>query len=327
MNVVKFILIISSFCINTIYLSAQGELNSFLHNAKGYKISILVRNSFNDVSNMYVTYNGHDLYFNCNTTWKDTKGNTNKDYYKITFDLTIASIYNEKHYIRGSKSVVTIVQPDIEYETINSWGEFYKGGTLINNEIQIDCQTEENATTLVHLLKSLQSGITSADIYNQLVSNFSSLEIMSYDVSKHRDVAYTTNISITFSYPNIIITYTDQLKKKTDYIGLKSGRYVIKIPISDCEFFASKMSLEGFTSMTFKSNSGIEILYDSKITLEQIFVLKVSGFGAERLCAEFNQFRNKILLENYKGTYGISHRSTIKKDTQKPKSILDKYEE
>ena len=335
---------------------AQPELNAFLRKAEFWEISTNGQERFEEVFNMYAANVGPKLYFSFTKKWKGYDGDSNYTKYKITINLGRSSIYNGywshqggKYVQIGDKSIVTIKQNSIQYELNHSFENKSHTGNLVRNEILIDCITEENAVRLVTLLTALQkeyrepypwtatmqdspitySNKSSKEIYEQLAKDFKSFEIISRDVFYHSTAsAYTTDVGITFSFPHIIITYSDKWKEGVVSSVIKPGKYTIKIPVNHCDFSSTKSYT--MNTLVFTSTQGIEIYYNNKLRLEPRFELMISGLGAERICIELKQFKTTVLSEGYIGSYGISDKPMTKNNTQtqkKPKSILNKYEE
>lgn len=339
-------------------LSAQTELNSFLRNAMYWQISTNGEENFEQASKMSVQQHGPNLYFWFTQTWIGLDGDANQSKYKVTIDLGRSTIYNGywstyeggRYNQVGDKSIVTVKQNSINYELEHSFESRLHTGKLIRNELLIDCRTEDDAVKLVSLLTMLQknyrepypwfqnetnvitgsTNISSKEIYEQLVKDFNAFEIMSREVYYHSSAsAYTDDVGITFLYPYIIITYTEKWEEGVLSSVIKPGKYTVKIPVTNCAFSSTKSYAGSKASLTVTSSQGIEIYYNNKLNLESRFELKISGLGAERICNRLKQFKNAVLSEGYKGSYGISKPIT-KKNNQtptKPKNILNKYEE
>ena len=247
-------------------------------------------------------------------------------------------------------AIVTIKQNSINYELEHGFESKIHTGKLIRNELLIDCRTEDDAVKLVSLLTTLQknyrepypwsqnetnvttgsTNISSKEIYEQLAKDFKAFLIMSRNVYYHETSSYTTGVGIMFSYPYIIITYTDKWKEGVLSSVVKPGKYTVKIPINNCDFSSTKSYAGSKASLIFTSSQGIEIYYSNKLSLEPRFELMISGLGAERICVGLKQFKTTVLSEGYIGSYGISDKPMTKNNAQtqkKPKSILNKYEE
>lgn len=338
-------------------LFSQTELNLFLQKAVYWQISTNGEEHFEEASKMSVSKSGPNLYFSFTKTWNGFDGSSNQTNYKVTIDLGRASIYNgywssfgsEQYNQIGDKSVVTIKQNSISYELSHSFESQRHTGKLIRNELLIDCRTENSAKELVSLLTSLQKNYrepypwskneaetktysankSSKEIYDQLTKDFIAFEIISRDVYYDDNMAYTTDVGITFSYPNIIVTYTDKWKQGS-VSSVKSGKYTVKIPIDNCDFKTTKTIAGIKSSLIFTSSKGIEISFNGKVNIEPQFELKISGLGAERICNELKQFKNAIISESYQGSYGITDKTVKRTNSHpqpKPKNILNKYEE
>lgn len=339
-------------------LSAQTELNSFLRKAVYWQISTNGEENFEQASKMSVQQNGPNLYFWFTMIWIGLDGDANQSNYKVTIDLGRSTIYNGywstygggRYNQVGDKSIVTIKQNSINYELEHGFESKIHTGKLIRNELLIDCRTEDDAVKLVSLLTTLQknyrepypwsqnetnvttgsTNISSKEIYEQLAKDFKTFLIMSRNVYYHETSSYTTGVGIMFSYPYIIITYTDKWKEGVLSSVVKPGKYTVKIPINNCDFSSTKSYAGSKASLIFTSSQGIEIYYSNKLSLEPRFELMISGLGAERICNILRQFKNAVLSEGYKGSYGITDKPRTIKDGQtqkKPKSILNKYEE
>lgn len=160
---------------------------------------------------------------------------------------------------------------------------------------------------------------TSKDLFELILNDFKQYDIKSWQVYKNEDWTKTTNLTIKYKYPYIIISYTDIKITDLNYGNdFKPGTIVINIPINDSRFeFGRRFSgADDENIMCIYASSGIEISYKGKKDIIESCNFYASKMICKNLLTKLRVFKMKVLEENYQGEYGFPC-STLKLKSNK----------
>lgn len=166
---------------------------------------------------------------------------------------------------------------------------------------------------------------SSKEIFESISKDFKQYDIESEQVHHNNDWTETTNLTIKYKYPNIIISHTD-VKTSNFYSGNKfrQGTVTITFSISDARFeFGRESSFGGYSEnvICFYTTSGLEISYKGKKDIVETYNFYASKIVCKNLLTKLRVFKKKILEENYQGQYGFPS-SSQKSNPNKQKKIL-----
>lgn len=159
---------------------------------------------------------------------------------------------------------------------------------------------------------------SSKDLFHSLNSDFKQYNISSRQVHFNEDWTKTSKINIYFDYPNIIIKYSDIQTTELRYGNeFKSGIYTLTIPLdeSSFEFGAGYFGGNNEEVIRIFSKSGIEISYKGKKNIVEYVDFYASKKVSEKILTKLRVFRNLLIAEDFKGSYGTTttkHKSTTK---------------
>lgn len=353
----KRILVIA-ILLNCICLSAQTINTGVFNRGETYYYDLGDKSPRWIMESITTTQNGSQLTISFKAVYRNDNG-VPPYYHTITIDLGRATIVNgswrqswdsygiQKYSQIGDASRIKI-SGDIRDHLVIP--QYNTDKTNTENAIYIFCSTTAEGERLTKRLLSCQNGykepepqykesssketdipFTSASssvLFDRIKNYFEKYEVKSEVGAYSRDTQ-TTNLRVSFRYPNLIISFQDSYANNISFsssVGReKLGKKELLVPIA-----STTISANGGV-LIFESDSGLEHSINAKKNLVKRYGFYASPLVVSDLHIAICQFFRAVEQEGFRGTYGVSARSSnssgrsSEKKTESEKTISNKY--
>lgn len=160
--------------------------------------------------------------------------------------------------------------------------------------------------------------------FNELNNTFKSYEIKSQGVydAHFFDGYYTKYWSVSYIYPNLIITYIEGLKPGYYGGNTAPGKYKLVIPLSSTEIEQSEEYDKMHSFLFFKNSSGITKTFNGKSEIIERTYFYATKLTISKLFNELQAFKRQLQYDNFRGSLGTesSQNNNSKKSTTRTKA-------
>lgn len=160
--------------------------------------------------------------------------------------------------------------------------------------------------------------------FNELNKTFKNYEIKSQGVydAHFFEGYYTKSWSISYVYPDLIITYVEGFKPGCGGGNTAPGKYKLVIPLSTTDIEQTETYDKSNSYLYFRNNSGITKTYNGRSEIIEKTYFYATKLTISKLYNELQDFKRQLQYDGFRGSLGIGNTQSnnSKKSTTQTKT-------